>query len=251
MVHHHETKKIHQIWLQGEDNLPPKYKEYMEKYKELNGPDGWEYKLWNEQEIRDLIKAKYPHLLCIYDNYPFWVMRVDLGKYCILEAEGGLLIDMDTKPLKPFNDIMRTALGKPAVIYYPHKGGFRSHFHFFENLFVHRITNNNFLYAPHPHHKFIQFLLKRAECMAERMPWDFKLYYVIGSIGPLFLIDAIEEYGQNKIKWIPEADMRHYFVDEQANSWNKKHYDSHDVVWGIIFLVLIISAIVCVYKSKK
>ncbi len=76
-------KRIHQIWLQGEQNLPEKYKKYSMKYKELN--KSWEYKLWSQEDIRKLIEKNYPQLLKVWENYEFWVMRVDLGKYCILD----------------------------------------------------------------------------------------------------------------------------------------------------------------------
>lgn len=240
------VRKIHQIWLQGEEKLPDKYKKYVDKYRTLNAPYGWEYKLWDEKSIRDLIKAKYPELLDIYDGYPFWVMRVDLGKYCILDSEGGILIDMDTNPLQSFEGLFKN---NPAVIFYPHKKGSKHNFHPLEKIFVNRITNNNFIYVPTPNHPFSKLLLKRAQCVYKRKPWDFKLYYVIGSIGPLFLIDTIEEYGRENIEWIPENISDEYFKDERANSWNKKHYDNHDVLWGFAFLIGIFMAIYCCYRA--
>ena len=245
---HNDTKKIHQIWLQGEVNLPPNYKKYSEAYQALN--KDWKYKLWDEKKIRALIVREYPHLLCIYDNYTFWVMRVDLGKYCILDSEGGLVVDMDIKPKKPLTPIMEGAHGKPAVIFYPHRKGGKSNFHFLEKM-VHRITNNNFIYSPYPHHPFTELLLERALCTSERMPWDFKLYYIVGSIGPLFLIDTIEKYGPDCIHWIDEKEADEYISDERANSWNKKYYDNHDIFWGIFFIIMIIIAIYIGYATTK
>ena len=235
------TKKIHQIWLQGYDDLPENYKTYSNKYQQLNPI--WEYKLWSLDDIRNLIKEKYPHLLGIWENYDFWVMRVDLGKYCILDAFGGLLIDMDTEPLLPLDGFL--PIDKAMVIEHT-------------NTFWHRLigvkktTNNNFLYIPYPNHPLSTKLVSRACCTAGRLPFEFKFYHVLGSIGPLFLIDAINEISKDEVLWVPNEVAKEYFADEAANSWNKSLFDDdHDVKWGIFFLAFILLVIFALWRSFR
>ena len=234
------TKHIHQIWLQGEDKLPPDYKAYSAKYKELN--PGWGYTLWDEKSIRDLISSKYPHLLSKWEGYEYWVMRVDLGKYAILNSQAGLLVDMDTEPLKSFDDFLKLAKGNPVVLHHANT--------FFRRLIgVTKVTNNNFIYIPYPDHPFTQLLLKRAECTAKRMPYDFKFYYILGSIGPLFLIDTIEAY-DGKVEWVPAKDVDGvFFRDDAANSWNKTWFDMHDYAWGAAFIALIALVVYVLYRA--
>ena len=42
-------KKIHQIWFQGEKNIPSKYNKYINSVKNKN--PGWDYKLHDESDI--------------------------------------------------------------------------------------------------------------------------------------------------------------------------------------------------------
>lgn len=239
-------KKIHQIWLQGEDALPEAYKKYSKLYQNLN-PD-WQYKLWNLEDIRSLISSKYPHLLKIWEGYEFWVMRVDLGKYCILDDQGGLLIDMDTEPIKAFGNWLPQ--DKAAVIEHENTFGHRL-------LGVKRTTNNNFIYVPKPKHPLTQALLKRACCTSERLLFEFKFYYILGSIGPLFLIEtiqdaqaALEPWATQGLEWIPSSQAAEYFKDEAANSWNKSMLDEdHDISSLLFFLILLVLVIAAVVKS--
>src|SRR3989304_6565845 len=97
------VETVHQIWLQGYDAMPKKYQEYSNKYRELNNND---YILWDEPAILNLITSEHPELLKEYEGYQFWIMRVDLAKYVILEKYGGFYVDMDTKPLKSLKTIV-------------------------------------------------------------------------------------------------------------------------------------------------
>jgi len=248
------TKHIHQIWLQGEAKLPPNYAAYSKKYKELN--PGWQYTLWDENSISELITTTYPHLLSTWEGYEYWVMRVDLGKYAILNSQAGLLIDMDTEPLRPFSsfaslthkslrsfdDFLDMTHGEPTVLHHANT--------FFRRLIgVKKVTNNNFIYIPYPNHPFTALLLKRACCTAKRMPYDFKFYYILGSIGPLFLIDTIEDY-DGKVTWVPARDVDGvFFKDDAANSWNKSWFDLHDAVWGTVLVVMIVLVVYGLYSA--
>ena len=116
---------------------------------------------------------------------------------------------------------------------------------------VKKVTNNNFLYVPYAHHPLMKMLIEGAKHSAKRMPWDFKFYYILGSIGPLFLIDTIERYESQggQVTWVPSPIVGEYFRDEAANSWNKKWFDTHDYVWGVVFVLLLVSVVFVLYKA--
>lgn len=245
---------IHQIWLQGKDELPPNYVKYSKKYKDIN--NNYTYKLWSENDIRELVKTKYPEILSIYDGYEFWVMKVDLGKYCMLDSYPGFLVDMDTEPLLPFKDLEKFANGRFMIIEYPHArsasfpfgNAKKPHFHFAEGI-LDRVTNNNFLFSPYKHHPFMQHVLKTIPCTAERLFFEPKFYYILGSVGPLFLIDCIESWkggkGKKDLAWLNCTEAKKYFKDEQANSWNKRFLDDHDSK-SILFLLFLLGCIIVV-----
>ena len=90
-------KRIHQIWL-GRRELPLKYKRWGNSWKEQNPK--WEYKLWNENNIKSLgIKG-----IDVYSKNINPGLRSDILRYVILNKFGGLYIDTDFECLKPIPD---------------------------------------------------------------------------------------------------------------------------------------------------
>ena len=87
-------KIIHQIWL-GDKKLPKNCIPWMKSWKNFN-PD-WEYKLWNEDNIKTLnIKNFDVYSKKINPGY-----RSDILRYIILKKFGGLYTDTDFECLKP------------------------------------------------------------------------------------------------------------------------------------------------------
>ena len=58
---------IHQIWFQGEDNIPKKYPNYSKSWKEMNPK--FKYIFWDGEKMEKLIKEKYPWFLKRYNEY--------------------------------------------------------------------------------------------------------------------------------------------------------------------------------------
>ena len=86
-------KKIHQIWL-GEQGVPKKSIKWMNSWKEFN-PD-WEYKLWDEENIKELKVSDYD----VYSKKINPGYRSDILRYIILNKFGGLYADTDFECLK-------------------------------------------------------------------------------------------------------------------------------------------------------
>lgn len=227
-----EINTVHQIWLQGEDKLPPKYKIYSDKYRELNS-----YVLWDDKKIRKLINLHYPHLLDIYNGYDFWVMKVDLSKYIILHRYGGFYVDMDTEPKKCFHAMAVVANDKP--LFYLKK------FPKYLQIVLGDYLNNNFMYSPRPRHPLFTLFIKRAQQSAPRLFFDLKIYYILSSIGPHFMMNVIREYLDDggDITLLTEKATEDFFQDEEAVSWLKKEWvDKQDkciIISGIILLILL------------
>ncbi|MBI4128068.1 MAG: hypothetical protein HY459_03285 [Parcubacteria group bacterium] len=103
-------KIIHQIY----HPFPPRTEEtipynrfkraWIESWKRCH-PD-WEYRLWGEEDSRELIKAYYPWFLSTYDSYDVPIKRVDAIKYFVLHAFGGLYVDLDFACLKNFEPLL-------------------------------------------------------------------------------------------------------------------------------------------------
>lgn len=92
-------KIIHQIWI-GSKPAPKFMKEWPKMY-----PD-YEYKLWDNNTVKELFPLKNQHL---YDGYDYetsnvWNGRSNLLRLEILNKYGGIYIDADTKPLRKMED---------------------------------------------------------------------------------------------------------------------------------------------------
>lgn len=89
------SKLIHQTWKNG--NIA----NYDEEVA-LNSHNSWilnyrnfDYKLWTDEDIINLITSKYPFALNAYENLDQNIKKVDLARYIILYEYGGIYADLD------------------------------------------------------------------------------------------------------------------------------------------------------------
>jgi len=86
-------KKIHQIWIQGEEDIPPHLKELQKSWK----LEGWEYILWTDQKIKELsFESKE-----LYESETNPGQKGDIAGYEILRRYGGVYSDIDSELLHP------------------------------------------------------------------------------------------------------------------------------------------------------
>jgi len=97
-------KIIHQIWLQGEKNIPDKYNLNIKSVKDFH-PE-WNYILWDEIKILDVINNK-KEWSSIYYKFIYMHQKIDFAKYVILYEFGGIYIDIDVKIIKSFDEIIK------------------------------------------------------------------------------------------------------------------------------------------------
>lgn len=96
-------KVLHRIWLGGD--APPVYQKFWRRWRALH-PD-WELRDWGNNDFGWLQNQR------LFDNAHEYVapdavyqMKSDVARYEILREHGGLYVDADTEPLKPFDDLM-------------------------------------------------------------------------------------------------------------------------------------------------
>lgn len=98
------SKKIHRIWVQGEESLmvkEPEYYNYGLQWKKFF--PNYKVKLWSEEDYLPLITKFSKLLLEAYNNAPSYACKSDIARYTILYYEGGLYVDTDTEPLKNYS----------------------------------------------------------------------------------------------------------------------------------------------------
>jgi hypothetical protein len=96
-------KVTHQIWFQGWDQLPEKYREDTEKLSILN--QNWEHKKWDEGSLRAECEKFSPEALSKFDEFDKMIQKIDFGRYIVLHNYGGVSVDCDAECLRPLEKI--------------------------------------------------------------------------------------------------------------------------------------------------
>ena len=95
---------LHQIWYQGGNQLPNKYRRYRASWQRHH--PAWQCILWDAASLRAHIAAYCPDFLPIYAGFPHDIQRMDAARYCLLDTVGGLYADMDIECLRPVDELL-------------------------------------------------------------------------------------------------------------------------------------------------
>jgi mannosyltransferase OCH1-like enzyme len=93
---------VHQIWLQGWEERPPKFNENIQMLRAMN-PD-FVFMTWDENAIAREAMRISPACWERFRSFPHFISKVDFGRYILLYNYGGISIDLDMKPLKPIRE---------------------------------------------------------------------------------------------------------------------------------------------------
>jgi mannosyltransferase OCH1-like enzyme len=88
-------KIIHQIWMQGETNVPRHLAANAAALRRMHSE--WRYILWDESMLAQLV-ATNNEWERAYNALDYLHQRADFGRYIILVVCGGVYIDMDVEP---------------------------------------------------------------------------------------------------------------------------------------------------------
>lgn len=164
---------VHQIWKSAD---LPAYAS--DSWRRLGG--GWEWRLWTDADLLDLVRTHYPEFERLYLSYPNNVQRADLGRYLVLDHCGGLYTDLDTErvgPVAALEDERRVILSEEPV----------EHFHHAFPYGLDRLYFNGTMAGPagHPFWAHLIGTVRRCEHARD---------HVLESTGPLVLTGAVASY---------------------------------------------------------
>lgn len=100
-------KHIHQIWWQGESNIPKKFQSWRESWRQ-NHPL-WEFTLWDEAKMNEFVRVNEPELLDSFLSWSKPIHRADAFRYILLKHVGGWYIDIDIQCLKSIDQLHNDA----------------------------------------------------------------------------------------------------------------------------------------------
>lgn len=99
-----DCKIIHQIWFQGQSEIPEKYKTNMMRIKEANPT--WKHMVWDDGSLRKVC-ANFGWDAA-YDACKHMHQKIDFGRYVVLYFMGGISIDADVSPVQPLDTLWST-----------------------------------------------------------------------------------------------------------------------------------------------
>jgi mannosyltransferase OCH1-like enzyme len=207
------SKIIHQTWRSSE--VPERWMEFQRSWPHYQ--EAWDYRLWTDLALRQLIVEHYPWFLPIYDNYPKPIQRVDAARYFILHRYGGVYADLDFECLRPLEPLLR---GRELVL------GLEPEAHLSKNNVrahgLDRLVCNAFM-ASQPRHPF----------------WEHVFLELVGAhrrsgpletTGPFLLTQAVQTFaGREPIEILPAEVLYPGTSDEAARgllidpAWRQKN----------------------------
>lgn len=100
-------KYIHQSWKTTDipDEVYPHF--WQESWKTLH-PD-WEYRLWTDEDNRELVRSHYPQFLSFYDSLDWGIKRADFSRFLYMHRYGGLYVDLDFVALRDQTPLLEGA----------------------------------------------------------------------------------------------------------------------------------------------
>jgi inositol phosphorylceramide mannosyltransferase catalytic subunit len=167
-------KIIHQIWLQGEQQIPMNLQPYYDGCHSIN--DDFQHMFWDEDKITDLIRKEFgERYLELFRYYKVPAQRADFARYMILYIYGGIYLDMDTICKKNLSFFLNT-----RFFFTP------THVHGILNVLYKRYHQGVFGSVPkHP----IYLILHRK--LFERVNHSNNVTY---STGTKLFYDSVQEY---------------------------------------------------------
>lgn len=92
---------IHQIWFQGWQTLPEKFKPNVASVIDKN--NNWKYMQWDDSSMRSVIGSLGKQYLDKYNSFTHIHQKIDFGRYAILYVYGGVSVDVDVVAYKNFD----------------------------------------------------------------------------------------------------------------------------------------------------
>lgn len=265
-------KIIHQIWLQGENQIPQNLLLFQNKIKELHSD--WKYICWDETKIIHLLENTNKNWLDIYNQFDYLHQKVDYSKLIILYIYGGVFIDMDAYTIQKLDSLIDKVNSYDFVASYIKKFNFIINYILFQK-FDNGLNNGNFLAKPNSN--ILLYLINHISTKCS--PFDNKISCISKTTGPIFFNTNINNYLndntiQNKSKIllleneylepcvydICDVTPNTYIKHEHSGSWYNEYlkyiiifYLKNTTFTIIIILLLIFLIIYLIYNhfSKK
>lgn len=253
-------KIIHQIWFQGKNNVPHKYKKYIDS--NINNNPDWEYNLWDEQGIINLMADN--KLLNTFNKLTYMHQKIDFAKYVMLYYYGGIYIDMDAYAIKSLNSLIEKNSEYDLIVSKLRCNMMENYIHCGNKFCV----NNGVIYAKPKStilFKMIEYVTLNYECK-----YTNKVLCIEKTTGPKRFTDIIMQNPKDNIKILEseyfepcilnmcEITDNTYIVHKHEGSWYSEwlkrvfmfYLKNKSIIYLVCFLFVIILVLYYLKKNE-
>ena len=193
--------RIHQVFYNiNKDDLSQELQEAQQSWRLLNKQ--FNYTLWNESMVEELLREKYQYLEDLYYSYDRWIHKVDMARYLIIHQYGGIYADIDIECKSDmFKVYMRFPATTGVVMYYTSPLG----------------VSNDFFIAK-PKHPFMTAVIRglRTSYRWYVLPFFTEMF----STGPIYLSARFWSFSM-RYDMIVLQDTRSFLVHRTGTSWHE------------------------------
>ncbi len=190
-----DKSKWHKLWKPCQESWIKKCSHYA-------------YCLWNDEDVVDLIKKRYPKFVPTFQAYDVNIKRVDAFRYFLLYEYGGVYVDMDYECVRNFDHTL--VKGKVSIA---------------ESMFAHEKYQNALMASPARH----PFWLYVFEALLKR-PGEA----VVVATGPKLIDDVVANVPPDMFNPLPKEGFAVVEpFESRTEDLQEKKWDDHPKVYAV------------------
>ena len=204
---------------------------------------GFQYILWNETMIEDVIRQDYPDLFDLYRSYTYDIQRCDVARYVIMHKYGGIYLDMDDCCRVNLEYLLSNIERANATVALPNVLPFG--------------TGNDIIVST-PRNSFFSYAIV---CLRQANKWYVTHYFtILFSTGTAYLSNRRLEYERSRsdvIFYLINLKERYerYLYRESGSTWHEIDGDIivhvYNYLYSYAFLSLFVMAFLVLRKNKR
>ncbi len=252
-------KIIHQIWIQGEEDIPEHLVVNQNRIKELHSD--WEYILWDEISILQLLKNTNKEWFTTYYKFDYLHQKVDYVRLIILYVYGGIYIDMDAYTIKKLDSLFDKFSEYDFIVSYAKEKNFITNFAMCKKMS--KCLNNGIIISK-PNIDILSYLIYNVSYKCYSL--DIKEHCILHTTGPEFFdkyilkyINTNEKGNKSKILMLDsdylepcaldicDVTDNTYIKHEQTMTWFNSYakeflrlYLHYTIIFNILLILLVI-----------
>jgi|UniRef100_A0A6C0LYL0 mannosyltransferase OCH1-like enzyme len=218
-------KIIHQIWWQGKENLPNRYKFLRKSW--LENHKSWSFIIWSKSSFEKLLDTiGNTYFNSIYNSLPIMIQKIDFAKYVILNYQGGCYVDMDTISEKPLDNLISNCNCELIL----------SQLDIYKWINF-KLVNNGIIFST-KNHPFYKYLFHEIYINKDKQWYQNDDWYIMDSTGPIAFSRAILNYSKSEkilnLVLLEDSYLESCKMSDFGECISKGKYITHihDCSWG-------------------